>query len=158
MQLIIKKKVAKKKLEKFLSFIKGDVFQSNAKIYNPPWKYMGLKNFKFYFLMSKKEIIGSLVILNTPYSNHLSFFYIIRNKRNKGLGAKFLKKIFIDKTTKNLKTVHVNKKLRKAIKFYQKNNFFISNKKENTFVKKWVIRCLAFDKMTFKNRYLMIFN
>lgn len=156
MQIIVKKNISKKKLNKFLSLIKGNVFKSNTKINNPPWKYMRLKNFKFYFLISRNEILGSIVILNTTYSKHLSFFYIIGKKRNRGIGSKFLKKIFINKAKKKLKTVHVNKKLKKTIKFYKKNNFFISNKKENNFIKKWVRRCLNFNSMTFEKRILMI--
>lgn len=156
MKLTIKKKISIKKLNKFVNAIDGKIFNNNKNLKNPPWKYLNLKKFKFYYLISKNNVIGSMVILNTTYSNHLSFFYILNKNRAKGLGSNFLKKVFIDNTSKKLKTVHVNKQLKRTIKFYKKHSFFISNKKKNKLIKKWVKRCILFDKNTFKDRHLMI--
>ena len=155
MQIIIRKKISIKKLINFINTFDGKVFSNNKSIMNPPWKYLNEKKFNFYYLFSNNKVIGSIVILNTKYSRHLSFFYIIKQFRNKGIGSIFLKKVFLSLSKKKMKTVHVDKRLKKTIKFYKRNNFIISNKKENNIIKKWVKRCLIFDKNTYRYKHLM---
>tara|TARA_Y100000816_G_C26068380_1_gene561636 strand:+ start:938 stop:1414 length:477 start_codon:yes stop_codon:yes gene_type:complete len=155
MKVTIRKKISTKKLINFINTFDDKVFSNNKSLKNPPWKYLKEKKFNFYYLFSNNEAIGSIVVLNTKYSRHLSFFYIIRRFRNKGIGSIFLKKVFLNLSKKKMKTVHVDKRLKKTIKFYKKNSFIVSNKKENNIIKKWIKRCLIFDKNTYRYKHLM---
>lgn len=141
---------------KLKTFIKNIKFDEHHKINKSPWIYLGKKKFNFYFVIYNNLIEGVMVIFNTNYNSHLSFLYINKNFRNKGLGSKLVKKFL--HSNKKLKTVHVYKNLKKTQKFYESFNFKkFSHKLDGNDLKNWYKRCINFDKKTFKNRYLYFF-
>lgn len=148
-------KIKKKELLKFISKIEGKEFFLNKNINNAPWKYRKLKNFTFRYVKINNEVVASLVIIKTSYSNHLSFLYILKNKRGKKIGSKLLSIFENYQINKKLKTVHVTKTLKNSLIFYKKNKYKKIYKKNDILLNRWKKRCLSFDKNTFKTRYLL---
>jgi hypothetical protein len=148
----VKKKVSEFQLAHFLKQFKEKAFFFNKKKENPPWKYIGNKEFIFKYFIYKKKIIGSIVIFKNKISAHLSFFYILHDYRNNKIGDFFFKKFFLKE--KKIKTIHVLKKLKRALNFYKNYNF--STYSDNNYdLKKWVNKCKEFDKNTFKKKLLL---
>ena len=52
--------------------------------------------------------------------------------------------------------MHVLKSLKKTLKFYIKNKFTISKKKESLKIKSWVSRCNKYDPKTYYDKYLLV--
>ena len=156
----ISSKFKKLQLIKFIKKFKEKDFLVNNKLNLTPWKYYKNKRFNFYFLsINNKRIIGSLVIINTKYSCHLSFLYIDSDFRKKSLGKKLVNFFFLV-TKKKMLTVHVFKKQKKVQKFYLNNGF--SKAEKNSFKKynslvKWKKRVHQFDKTSLKKRYLFFY-
>ena len=148
-------RIKKKELLEFISKIEGKEFFLNKNINNAPWKYRKLKNFAFRYVRINNQIVASLVIIKTSYSNHLSFLYILKNKRNKKIGSKLLSIFENYQVNKKLKTVHVTKTLKNSLKFYQKRKYIKIYRKNYILLNRWKKRCLSFDKNTFKTRYLL---
>ena len=151
----VKKKVSDFQLEVFLKQIKEKAFFLNTKKENSPWKYIGDKKIIFKYFIYKKKIIGSIVIFKNHISAHLSFFYILNDYRNNTIGDFFFKKFFLKK--RNLKTIHVLKKLKRTLNFYKSYNFSIYSD-NNSDLKKWIKKCEEFDKNTFKKKLLLFKN
>tara|TARA_B100000965_G_C19219738_1_gene595328 strand:+ start:80 stop:559 length:480 start_codon:yes stop_codon:yes gene_type:complete len=149
----LSKKVSEEKLKNFIKKIQGKQFAENKNLLNAPWKYIKKKKFEFFFILINNKIIGSLVILNTYYSSHLSFLYIINKYRNNKIGSYLIKK-FENYKKKKLKTIHVTKSLNNAMKFYENKGYtkYINQKDEKLL--RWISRCNAFDKTTFNKRFL----
>lgn len=144
-------------LKKFLRSIKEKNFIENKSFKNTPWIHFKNKNFKFYRIQIKNQIIAVAVIIKLKLNTHLQFFYISKKYRSKGFGKEILKKLI---PTKKFTTVHVPKKLTiRTENFYKKNNFKLSNLHEkHKLIKYWVVRCNKFDPKTFKEKKLLYRN
>ncbi len=147
------------KLKKFLTQIKEKDFLKIKKINNEIWRnYGSKKKFFFYFVLNKeKEYVATMIILNTSYSNHIFLLYVLKSHRSKGIGKKLVK-IFFQINKGKLKTVHLKKNLKRAIKFYIKNNFTIKLDKKDNSLQKWIKRCQTKNKHHFKTRVLLYKN
>lgn len=155
---ILRSSCSKMYLLKFLDGIKEKNFYQNKKISSPPWRYLKIKKFKFFFLLYKnKKIVGVIAIINTRFSHHLSFLYIKKNFRSLGLGKRLIK-FFISISKKKLLTVHVFKKDKKVLRFYKDNGFKITSNqiiKNCSALKIWKQRVQKFDKKSLIKRYLL---
>jgi GNAT superfamily N-acetyltransferase len=144
----------------FLRQIKEKNFSQNKKISSPPWKYIKIKKFKFFFLSYKRKyIVGAMVIINTKFSSHLSFLYIKKNFRKLGLGKKLIK-FFISITKKKLLTVHIFKKDKRVLKFYKDNGFVMVSKqiiKKHMRLKIWKQKVQKFDNKSLIQRHILYF-
>ena len=152
--LIKKKNIA---LKKFLKSIKEKNFLINKSYNNNPWIYFKNPNFRFFIIEIEKKIVGIIVIIKLKLNTHLQFFYISKKYRSKGLGYEILNKLL---PKKKFVTVHVPKKLSiRTQKFYQKNDFKLSNLDEkHKLIKYWINRCMKFDSKTFIEKKLLYKN
>jgi len=145
------------KLKKFLTDIKEKNFLINKSFTNTPWVHFMNPNFRFYQINTESKIIGIVVIIKLRLNDHLQFFYISKNHRSKGLGNQILTQLL---SKKKFTTVHVPKKLTiRTQKFYQKNNFKLSDLSEkHKLIKYWIKRCKNFDSKTFSEKKLLYRN
>ena len=154
---VIQIKKRDSKLKKFLTGIKEKNFLINKSYTNTPWVHFKNSNFRFYKIVIENKIVGIVVIIKLRLNDHLQFFYISKNHRSKGLGNEILTRLL---SKKKFTTVHVPKKLTiRTQKFYQKNNFKLSNLSEkHKLIKYWIKRCRNFDSKTFSEKKLLYKN
>jgi hypothetical protein len=154
---VIQIKKRDSKIKKFLIGIKEKNFLINRSYTNTPWVYFKNSNFRFYKIVIENKIVGIVVIIKLRLNDHLQFFYISKNHRSKGLGNQILTQLL---SKKKFTTVHVPKKLTiRTQKFYQKNNFKLSNLSEkHKLIKYWIKRCRNFDSKTFSEKKLLYKN
>ena len=153
LNLKYKKKTSVNKLNQFIKKITGKEFRENKKISNTPWKYLKENKFKFFYLYLNNNIIGVVVIIDFKFTRHLNFLYILKEFRGMGLGTVLFNKYFLP--TKKIKTIHVDKNLKKTVFFYEKLKFSKYKKSNNSVVQSWILRCKKHDNKTFKDRYLL---
>ena len=154
---VIQIKKRDSKLKKFLIDIKEKNFLINRSYTNTPWVHFKNSNFRFYKIVIESKIVGIVVIIKLRLNDHLQFFYISKNHRSKGLGNAILTRLL---SKKKFTTVHVPKKLTiRTQKFYQKNNFKLSNLSEkHKLIKYWIKRCRNFDSKTSSEKKLLYKN
>lgn len=132
-------------------------FSKNKKITNPPWKYKNLSNFFFKSFILNKKIKGMIVYSKHKDNFHINFLYVLSNKRNKRVGTKLINH-FLSHKEKKIYTVHVNKKLKQAIKFYKKFKFKEYKKSENEKVNNFVKKSQKFNPNVYKTKKLLVRN
>ena len=112
------------KNKKFLSFIKKIEFDfaESRSAEGTPWKFHRLKHFFFKQYTENNKILGVMAYSKHLKNYHLNFLYIDKNYRSKGVG-KIMMDFFLSQPGKKIFTIHVMKKLKRALKFYQTIGF-----------------------------------
>ena len=150
---MIKKINFKKK--KFLNFIKKIElpYSETRKLENSPWKFKKLKHFVFRQYEKNNRIIGLIVFSKHRYNYHLNFLYVDKNYRSKGAG-KMIMNYFLSKKEKKIFTVHVNKKFKRALKFYYTLGF--TKFKKHNILTSFVNKCKKYNPNVYKDKYLIV--
>lgn len=140
--------------KKFLNFLKNieSKYFENRSIKNSPWKFKNLKHFYFKQLTIQKKIIG-IMVYSKHYNNyHLNFLYVEKKHRNCGAGNTLMKYL-MNKKDKKIFTIHVNKNLKAALRFYYTIGF--KKYKNNTKLKMFIKKCKNFNPKVYKTKYLI---
>ena len=152
--MFITRKISTKKLEAFLEEVYEKSFLSIKKNRLLTKKYSYKKKFTHLFVSKNNKYIACALILNTSYSNHLYFLYVLKEFRKKRIGRMLLREFF-EISKEKIKTVHVKNTLKKVIKFYLKNSFKRKIDYQNKSLLKWKQRCMKRNKYHFNTRVLL---
>lgn len=142
------------KERKFLKFIKKieSKHTKNRNIKNSPWKFENLRHFYFKQYVIKKNIVGVMVYSKHANNYHLNFLYVEKESRGYGVG-KILMRYLTNKKDKKFFTIHVNKNLKDALRFYYTIGF--KKYKNNDKLKMFITDCKNFNPKVYKEKYLI---